>query len=183
VIEQLAHPVRAGSIGVWTYRPAYFADLTVAPCEGLGVVVGVPPAAPDGAVTEWLLDEREVVCAEPSGAVNLCRYVSPTQLEAVLMRRFHLERETEVAISLGFSDTVILELDGVECFRGENKWLNTDDPAEQGTIDVRALTVRRRVSAGEHTLAAVVGVKEPFGWGLALAAHAQGLSWLPAATS
>jgi hypothetical protein len=41
-------------------------------------------------------------------------------------------------------------------------------------------SLRQELAPGRHSLAAALRVSEPFGWGLALAAHGEGLRWLPA---
>jgi hypothetical protein len=179
VVERLAHPLRAGHFGLWTYRPAYYADLRVSPCTRLDAPSGTVPSAPPGAVEAWWLQGIGATACEPHGVLNLNRYLSASQSPASLERQFELPKPAEVLFEFGFSDSLLLELDGQELFRGERRFAGLGDRFDRGYAELGDHSVRQSLSAGQHTLRAQVNVSEPFGWGLALAAHAPGLRWLP----
>ena len=142
VVEHLAHPVRAGQLGLWTYRPAYFRNLRVSPLSD--IPAGDLPVAPAGAVTTWFVEGHGVVEAEPNGVVNLNRFLSPTVGAARLVRRLELAAEEEVEFALGYSDVLSLELDGQVIHQGECTFQGFADRAEI-LSEIRAL--REEVAA------------------------------------
>jgi hypothetical protein len=56
VVERLAHRLAAGMVGLWTYLPAYFADLRVSRCDGVNSPTGKPTGAVGGLVTHWFAE-------------------------------------------------------------------------------------------------------------------------------
>ena len=180
VVEELAHPARPGMIGVWSYLPAYFCDLRVSACDGLDSPPGMTPRVPEGAVEDWFIEGFGVVSCEAHGIVNLNRYLPMSAGEVRLARRFELADEAAVGLECGFSDALSLEVDGQTVFSGENTFKGGNDPATQGYIELGAHTIQRTLGAGPHVLTAALRVSEGFGWGLALAAHGEGLRWMPA---
>ena len=179
VVERLARPVTTGSFGLWTYRPACFCDLRVSPCDGLDAPPGEVVAAAAGTVRAWFVDGYGAVAAEPSGAINLNRYLPISLGEVRLSRRFEMAGGGPVRFEFGFSDALTLELDGQAIFSGENTFSGFADRAARGYVELGMGSVQQVLAPGPHRLAAALRVSEPFGWGLVLAAQAEGLHWLP----
>jgi len=177
VVEKLAHPTTPGMFGLWTFRPAYFCDLRVLTCDEHESPGEVPCAAP-GTVREWFVEEYGVVICEPNGVVNLNRYLPTSLGEVRMVRRFEMPQGGPVTFEFGFSDALSLELDGQVIFSGENTFKGFADRPARGYAEPGTESLRRVLAPGTHSLAAVLGASEPFGWGLGLAARGEGLHWL-----
>ncbi len=181
VVERLAHPLRSGSVGLWSYLPAYYSNLRIEPCAGIAES-GVAPAPPDLAPLElvctWELDGVGQVTCEPHGILCLNRYLALSVGRARLTRRLTLAAPSEIEFALGYSDTLTLLLDGEPLHQGEHLFHNSPHWDERGyaSPDVR---LRKRVEAGEHSLVAELGVTEGFSGGLILAVGGAGLRLLP----
>jgi hypothetical protein len=181
VVERLARPVAAGQLGVWTFRPAYFCDLRVSACERLEIPSVELLSMAEGVVGTWFVEGYGVVACEPSGAINLNRYLPPSVGKARLVLRFELSEESEITFEFGFSDDLSLELDGDVVYKGENTFAGFADRAARGYVEMGMESVRQVLSPGSHHVVAELAVSEGFGWGLVLAARGTGLLWLPAA--
>jgi hypothetical protein len=178
VVERLAHPAAAGRIGLWTFRPAYFCDLRVSPCDELALPPGEMPTPAGATVGAWFAEGFGVVTCEPNGVLNLNRYL-PASIGAVrLARRFELAQAGEVLFEFGFSDELSLELDGEELFSGEHTFHGFADRPSRGYAEPGLASVRPMLPPGAHHLVAELRVTEGFGWGLVLAARGEGLHWL-----
>lgn len=180
VVERLAHPATAGLCGLWTYRPAYFCDLRASPCDGQGIPRGEVPRAAPGTVEAWFVEGYGVVACEPHGVLNLNRYLPASVGQVRLVRRFEIGAQGAVTFECGFSDALSLELDGQAILSGEHTFKGFADRVARGYAEAGRQSIRQMVAAGRHCLTAVLGVSEGFGWGLTLAAHGEGLYWLPA---
>jgi len=180
VVERLAHPAAAGLFGLWTYRPAYFCDLRVSTCDGLDISQGEMPSAAEDAVGAWFVEGYGVVTCEPNGVLNLNRYLPISLGEVRLTRRFETQGG-KVTFEFGFSDALSLELDGQVIFSGENTFQGFADRAARGYAELGTQSIQQVLKPGPHRLTAALQVREPFGWGLALAAHGEKgeLRWLP----
>jgi hypothetical protein len=106
------------------------------------------------------------VQCELDGFLNLNRYLSLEASPAVLSHEFEIAGQGQLALSFGFSDELILELDGEQLFQGENLWKDSREWAERGYVDLRSHTLNLSLAAGKHFLKARLAVKEYFGWGL-----------------
>jgi hypothetical protein len=179
-VGQLAHPTAAGRFGLWTFQPAYFSDLQVSACEQLALTRAAEPTRETGAVGSWFVEGHGVVACEPHGPLNLNRYFSPSMEKARLVRRFETSRDGEVTFEFGYSDTLMLQLDGQAVYSGENRFGGFADRAARGYVEPGMASVRQALAAGSHTLVAELAVSEGFGWGIVLAARGEGLRWLPA---
>ena len=179
-MEKLARPIADGWIGPWTYRPAHFCNLRVSTCDELDVQPGEMPGTTEGMVTAWFVEGYGAVHCEPNGALNLNRYLPVPAGEAHLVRRFELREGGEVTSAFGLSDALSLELDGQEIWSGERTFQGFADRAARGYAEPGMHSLRQALAPGSHRLAATLRVREGFGWGLALAAHGEGLRWLPA---
>jgi len=173
VVEGLARGIALGLLGLWTFRPAYFSDLRVSRCEGLDVPPGPVEVAPQEAVDAWFAEGYGVLPCEPHGVLNLNRYLPVSLGEVRLIRRFEMAEGSSIRLEFGFSDSLSLELDDEVIFSGE-------DRAARGYVELESQSLEQALEPGTHCLAASLKASEGFGWGLALAAHGEGLRWLPA---
>jgi hypothetical protein len=180
VVEQLARPIATGRFGVWSFRPAYFCDLRVSAAEGFETAGPKARIVLQGVVETWFVEGYGVVACEPSGILNLNRYLPPSLGKACLIRRFETARAGEVTLEFGFSDALSLELDGEVVYRGENTFQGFSSRAARGYVELGMKSRQQTVPAGSHCVAAELEVNEGFGWGLVLAARGEGLHWLPA---
>jgi len=180
VVEGLAHPTGAGLFGLWTYLPAYFCDLRVSACSEGDIPRGERPGVAEGTVKAWFVEGYGVVTCEPNGVTNLNRYLPVALGDVRLTRRFEIPVEDEVAFEFGFSDVLSLELDGELIYSGENTFKGFADRGARGYVELGTQSLKRTLAPGTHCLTAVLRASEPFGWGLTLAAHAEGLRWLSA---
>lgn len=179
VVERLSHGKTSGRIGLWTFRPALFRDLRVTtPCslEGLS---GESPQAPAGAIEAWRIQGSGSVTSEPSGVVNLNRHGVNPDAEARLSRSFAADSETDLKIAFGFSDDLVLSLDGEMLFRGMNTFSGFENQATRGWVLPESNSLIRRVGSGRHRLEAVLRATEPFGWGLIVTLAGDGIRLLP----
>lgn len=198
VIPRLAHGAHTGFIGIWSYLPAYFSNLRVvsgvdyAPLSPKvapsppGLVPGSPAGArgdasgSPGLVDEWFLEGFGSVRCEPSGILNLNRYLPLTLSEARLVRRLVAERKTQLEINFGFSDVLTLALDDQVLYEGKHLYEQGTDPRKLGYVGLD-YTLECTLSPGEHTLAATLSRTEFFGWGLIMALNGAAVRLEPAA--
>ena len=180
VVETLAHSRQTGMLGLWTFQPAYFSQLRASECRSVEAPQAESPSAPADMVEVWFLDGYGVVECEANGVLNLNRFVPASLEEVRLVRRFSMEQEGPVTFEFGFSDTLSLELNGEEVFQGEFKFTGFENRKARGYVEPEMVRVEQLISVGDHELAAVLGVNEGFGWGLAMLVAGEGLSWLPA---
>jgi hypothetical protein len=181
VVGRLARGRRAGLVGIWTFKPAYFSRLRISTCRQLPEVSWGPPAAPEGVVDEWFLEGFGVMSCEPGGVLNVNRYLPTSEGEVRLTRRFEALSPGELELGLGFSDELALELDGEVVFEGSNTFAGFADYEARGYAHAGMHGVRRTLSKGMHRLTAKLKVTEPFGWGLVVAVKGRELRWVPAA--
>lgn len=180
IVEELAHPATLGLVGVWTYLPAYFADLRVSRRSEDDFAQGDTPSLSDAMVTDWFVEEYGIVTSEPSGIINLNRYLPLCASPATLIRRFELPAPGELTFAFGFSDVLTLELDRQVIFQGENLFTGFTDRTARGYVEFGQQTIQQTVEAGQHTLTAHLKTNEPaFGWGLAMAVSGVEIEWLP----
>ena len=191
VVDQLAHPHLPGQVGLWTYKPAYFAGLRVlSNGHPVGLAAVVPPPA-QGTVDQWFVEGFGLLQAEPNGTLNLNRHFPVSLREATLLRHFELVTACTVQIEFGFSDELALLIDGLKIFDGINQFKSFASIADRGWVRPDAEKLSLPLPAGTHELKARLKESESFGWGLALRATAEsylpsapgfhfGLRWLPA---
>jgi hypothetical protein len=181
-IHRLAHGCPSGMAGLWTYLPAIFANLRI--WDDLPDFVRYsfptppePPAA--GTLMEWFLDGFGKVTCEPSGILNLNRYL-PVGFEQVRLRRWiEMEESGSLTLRIGFSDALSLCVDEEEIFRGENLFHNSPHWAERGYVSMDT-QVMQALTKGRHQLTAILQAKEGFGFGMALAIDGDAHTILPA---
>ncbi len=183
VVPRLAHRQGTGRVGIWTYLPAYFSNLRVSPCRRMPEASAEPLRPPSDTLSEWFVDGFGCVQCEPSGVLNLNRYLPASLSEVILGRRFEMPTAAEVEVAFGFSDELALAVDGDELFTGTNTFRGLGSYAERGYVDLNAHSVRLRLGPGVHQLSATLKVTEAFGWGCILALRAEGIQLLPAVGS
>lgn len=181
-VPQLAHAGAPGRLGLWTYRPAYFSRLRVSACGGLPGAHVEPPRFAADVISEWFVDGFGRVHCEPSGVLNLNRYLPASLGEVRLTRRFETP-EGEVELAFGFSDELSLAVDGEAVFTGTNTFKGFGGYEERGYAHLSAHSVRLRLEPGVHQVSAALKVTEGFGWGWIVALRGEGIQLLPAVGS
>lgn len=179
IVSPLAHGKRKGRMGFWSYKPAFFRNFRIGPPRPIDPPIG-RQKVPQGTVMEWNLEGHGAVFCEPSGILNLTRYIMPSNNPARLVRRFETDRPAEIMLDFGFSDELILSVDKEPAFSGVNQFRGFATPGDRGWIRPDAHQVRRKIDKGEHEVVALLKASEPFGWGLALRLQGTGARWLPA---
>ena len=185
LVEHLAHPTRAGWMGLWTYLPAYYRNLKIWDAPQFPEQPGIAPNCPSGTVTEWQVEGYGVIPCEPNGSLNVSRYLPISVQQVRLKRSFEISAgevlvNGPVNLGFGFSDTLALELDGQVIYQGENKFGGFETRESRGYVDQKSHHLALEIAPGQHTLTATLGVSEYFGWGLALAMEGPAIHWLPA---
>jgi hypothetical protein len=168
VVEHLAFEPRPGLFGLWTYLPARFKDLVVRDCPAIqarGMLPSPVPGTPDA----WYIEDYGAAPTEPGGVLCLNRYL-PAQVGRVrAWRRFTTPAPGMVHFSVGFSDTLLLEVDGEAIYTGENRFHSTQSWNDRGYIAPNFARVEKFLEAGDHLAQVRASVDEPFGWGLVIA--------------
>jgi hypothetical protein len=169
-VSQLAHAHRTGLVGLWTYKPAHFSQLRVwddLP-DWSSMPFPDPPEKPaPGTVTEWFLEGFGKVTCEPSGILNLNRYLPITVEQVRLVRQIEMPESGNLTFSIGLSDELSLQIDDRIIFTGENIFHSSPNWANRGYVSMDK-QVSRPLSQGLHTITATLKAKEFFGFGMAL---------------
>lgn len=169
-VQGLAHGRPSGSIGVWTYRPAYFSELRLSEPDPARFGPASPPPAPDeGTVTRWWLDGYGSVSVEENGTLNLNRYLpGGAGNHAMLRKEFSVNGSGTLVLRFGFSDELDLLVDETRVFTGTHRFTGFQGRYSRGYIEPGASVVRVPVTPGRHVLSARLSAAEPFGWGMVL---------------
>jgi len=180
-VKTLAHNHHSGLVGLWTYLPAYFSNLVIH--DDPEAIIPEPYGETEnkgaGMVTEWFLEGYGKVFAEPSGILNLNRYLPAATSEVRLVRDFRLDKNEEITVQVGFSDEVDLQIDGDTVFSGENLYHNSPKWEDRGYVSPDK-KVSLRFNNGVHRLVAILKAKEFFGYGIALRIEGSSVQLLPA---
>jgi hypothetical protein len=181
LVGSLAHDGASGRIGLWTYKPAYFCNLRVWEETPALDSAAFPAAAPqpEGTVGGWFLEGYGAVACEPSGILNLNRYLPVSVREARLVRRLELAETGTVILHFGFSDELALKVDDQVVFTGRHTWKDSPVWAERGYVSLDQ-RVGRNLGRGAHTIAADLKASEYFGYGLAMRIEGSPATLLPA---
>lgn len=166
VVERLSREQSTGCMGLWTYRPARFRNLSVTPPRPFEDLSGEHPQTPEGGIDAWWLEGFGTITTEPSGVLNLHRYLPSSETEVRLVREFVVGDEIDLELSFGYSDELRLSLDGELLFEGTHTFAGFESEEARGWVRPLENRLVRRTGAGRHTLEAVLRVTEPFGWGL-----------------
>lgn len=168
VVPRLAHAHSSGGVGLWTYLPAHFARLQVwddAPPDLSGVSSAVLEAAHADCVAEWFLEGFGVVACEPTGILNVNRYLPSTVEEVRLVRWLETRSERDLDMRVGHSDELTLEVDGQRVFSGRHVFHSSPKWEERGYVEARE-RVHVTLAPGLHQLTATLRVTELFGFGM-----------------
>lgn len=166
IVEKLAHTPTQGAVGLWTFLPALFRNFRISTPNKIELT-GKIPQAPEGAIMTWKLDDQKKLQCEPNGILNLNRYLPPAKEGVTVSHDFHLETPGKFSISAGFSDELILNIDGKEIFRGVNQFKGFKDIPSRGWVTQGENMLQIPLDAGDHKIEAQVKISEPlFGWGL-----------------
>ncbi|MEW6230867.1 MAG: hypothetical protein AB1566_00970 [Chloroflexota bacterium] len=180
VVGRLAHRQKAGLVGIWSFQPAYFSDFRVSACQAFPDSGWHYPAAPAGVVGEWFLEGFGTVECEPSGILNLNRYLPLALGEVRLVRWFEVLSSEAVEFAFGFSDELSLQFGDQIVFTGRNTYASMRNRPDRGYVDSDMHVIRPALAPGTHRLTATLKVTEPFGWGLILSAREGRVRFLPA---
>ena len=151
-------------MGLWTYLPAYYSNLCVWDDLPDFAVYSfpAPPGLPaPGTLMEWFLEGYGVVACEPSGILNLNRYL-PVSVEQVrLVREIEMLADGNLTFSIGFSDVLSLQVDEQVIFSGENLFHSSPHWAERGYVSLDQ-QVSIPLSQGRHRIAGRFAGKRVF---------------------
>ncbi|RPI87653.1 MAG: hypothetical protein EHM41_04160 [Chloroflexi bacterium] len=179
IVQGLAHTVKEGGLGIWTYRPAYFRNFWAGEIKNKNLPESAPIQLPAGTVTEWFLKGQGVIGCEPNGVLNLNKVLPFSTGKAVLTRQIQAEADSCLDFCFGFSDEIILYLDGNEIYQGQNTFQGFGSYNERGYIEQNANILRIPMKKGRHEISAALCTTEPFGWGIAASLQGENLTVLP----
>lgn len=131
VIPNLKHGIPAGKIGFWGFAPCYIRNLVVEEIQPAPIPqseTDLNQLSADTFVTEWIVSalpgsgwKRAVI--EENGILNLNRCFTAKQMSVLQARSiFHLPKEAESYVTLGFSDQVRLWVNEEEIYQGTWCW-------------------------------------------------------------
>jgi len=181
-IHRLAHGAPTGWVGLWTFLPAYFANLRVWDDLPDFAHYSFPPAPTlpvRTPVMEWFLEGYGALACEPGGILNLNRYLPVTVREVHLVREIEMVEAGDFTFRVGFSDVLALQVDGEVIFTGENLFHSSPHWTERGYVSLEQ-KVSIPLSQGMHRILAHLQAKEYFGFGLALKIEGGEYRLLPA---
>lgn len=189
-VRDLKREWQAGRVGLWGRSgAASFSNVKVTPLDRPRPTRSANAPAP-GMITQWSISRSiaaagldlsgmpavtfEPVTAEASGILNIARYRSPSTerpadddgRDVVFARAvLRVARERRARVSFGFSDDVVVFLDGRPVFAGRSGYLLRDG-SDLGTLSVGTTALDLLLTPGRHEL--TFAVIEAFGgWGVA----------------
>jgi hypothetical protein len=115
----------------------------------------------------WFLDGYGAVTCEPSGILNLNRYLPAFTREVRLVRGIEMCADGNLEFHIGFSDDLSLQVDEEVVFSGQNTWKDTPVWSDRGYASMDHCE-RIDLSRGIHTVTALLKATEYFGYGMAL---------------
>jgi hypothetical protein len=181
MVNTLAHAHRSGGVGLWTYLPAYFSNLCVwddppdLTSDSYLPLIETPAV---GIVTSWFLEGFGVVETEPSGILNLNRYLPISVDEVRLVRDIELPVDGNLTFKVGFSDELTLQVDEGIIFRGENLFHSSPNWDERGYVSLNN-QISHPLNKGIHRVTAELKAKEYFGFGLMLSIEGDEYKLIP----
>lgn len=179
IVERLAHTRQPGAIGLWTFMPAFFRNLRITAPGEIDNLKGKSARAPLGAIPAWKIQGGKILKCEPTGILNLNRYMQPSKEAVKISRGFHLSAPSKVVIGVGFSDILTLFIDGEKIFHGSHVFKGFNDIPSRGWVSPDYKKIELPLKAGSHKIAAELKVTEPFGWGLIIILNGQNLHLKP----
>jgi hypothetical protein len=181
-VHRLAHSFPAGLVGLWTYLPAYYANLCVWDDLPDFERYSFPPSPilpAHTAIMEWFLEGYGAVSCEPGGILNLNRYLPVSVGQVRLAREIQMAEDGNLTFHIGFSDALSLEVDEQVIFSGENLYHSSPHWNERGYVSLDQQEVSIPCSQGRHRILADLQAKEYFGFGLALKIEGGSYDLLP----
>jgi hypothetical protein len=97
-----------------------------------------------------------------------------------LLRRLEVMKDTEIEMSFGFSDELLLMLNNETLYSGVHLFKGFQTVQDTGSILTDANRIVKKLSKGYYQMSAVLKVYEAFGWGISLRVQGEGVHWLPA---
>jgi hypothetical protein len=170
-VHRLAHGVPTGRVGLWTFLPAYFANLCLwddLPDFARYSFPSAPTLPVHTPLMEWFLEGYGAVTCEPSGILNLNRYLPVSVREVHLVREIEITEAGDFTFRIGFSDVLSLQVDEQVIFTGENLFHSSPNWIERGYVSLEGQQVSLALSQGRHRITANLQATEYFGFGLAL---------------
>ncbi|GBF73850.1 hypothetical protein PA598K_02173 [Paenibacillus sp. 598K] len=181
VLSRLQHGgQRLGKVGVWSFLPSYIRNLTI---EEIAPAFIQPEATDfsrlksESFITEWYVSSsllqdgaKDQIWAkalvEENGTLNINRlYQAAPGATAVVRSELVVEEETETVLTLGYSDSIRLWINGEEVYQGDWYW---SPPSHDGRIRPDYASVPVKWKRGINSIRAEVSQRESFGWGLAV---------------
>jgi len=181
VITRLQHGgQQLGKVGLWSFLPSYIRNLLIeeispAPIEPKEIDWKKLKA--EAFITEWrvsnsfIQDEvKEQVWTkafvEENGTLNMNRIHQAKPGAIVEVKSdFVIPEEEETVLSLGYSDSIRLWVNGEEVYQGDWYW---NPPYHDGRIRPDFARVPIRWKKGTNSIRAELVQKESFGWGLSV---------------
>ncbi len=180
IVPRLAQPHSAGFIGLWTFLPAYFCDLRVSTLsDDAPLAAALLPIDP-ATITAWFVEGFGAIECEPTGILNLNRYLPAPLGQVRLSRWIEVLSAEPIELEFGFSDELTLQIDDQVIFTGQNIFHNAPEWEKRGYV---APTNRTQctLAPGRHQLLADLKGSEPsFGWGLIMKLRGDNFKLLPA---
>jgi len=190
-VRDLKREWRAGRVGLWGRSgAANFSNVKVTPLDRPRPTRSTNAPTP-GMILQWSISRSiaatgvdlsrippavtyEPVTAEATGILNIAQYRSPSSVrpanddgrDMVFARAvLRAPREVRARVSFGFSDDVVVFLDGRPLFAGRSGYLLRDG-SDLGTLSVGTTALDLPLTPGRHEL--TFAVIEAFGgWGVA----------------
>ena len=131
-----------------------------------------------GTITRWFLEGYGVVETEPTGILNLNRYLPVSVNEARLQLRIDMPADGRLVLDVGFSDILTLQLDNTTLFEGENLFHISPQWDERG-YGCMNQQIGCELKKGSHTLTAILQRTEYFGFGIMMAIEGEDFAMLP----
>lgn len=191
-VTDLKRPWARGRVGLWGRSgAANFSNFKVTPIDRPAPTAARPASPEAGIITRWSLSQSfvagvapvdrlpasptfDTVAPESSGLLNIAKYRRPAARPAgsapdagdTVYARAILSAGTaqRIRMTFGYSDDVVVYLDGRPLFAGRNGYLLRDG-SSLGTLTLGPDALFLDLSAGRHEL--VFAVSEAFGgWGV-----------------
>jgi hypothetical protein len=179
MVSRLAQPHASGLIGLWTFLPAYFCDLRVTT-----LIDDTPPAAyaspiDPGNIEAWFVEGFGSIACEPTGILNLNRYLPAPLGQVRLSRWIEVSDTGSIELEFGFSDDLTLQIDDQVIFTGQHIFHNAPAWEQRGYVAPTSY-VSHTLTPGRHQLIATLKGTEPyFGWGLIVNLRGENFKILP----
>jgi hypothetical protein len=179
-VARSAHTQPDGSIGLWTYLPAYYCDLRVATLEHDLPVTASDQAIDPGNIDAWFVEGFGLIRCEPTGILNLNRYFPVALGEVRLTRSIDVLAAESIGLDVGFSDELTLQVDDETIFTGRHLFQGmSNDWGTRGYVEPTT-HLQHTLTPGQHRLTATLKATEYFGWGLIVNLRGDNFKLLPA---